>query len=168
MRLRHVLLLGSGAGAMGALLLAADIHRRVQEAQRDSVLGTVVTGADSVIHFGDAHTLGLLALAFLFIAMFLMVISEPLRKSAPETLPAAAAIPAPVPVPVSVATLVSNSVPERPAETPKPVESLAPAIAEPAAAAPAESPAALPAPETPAAVPQISETKETPAKPDAV
>ena len=110
MRLRHVILLASGAGAIGALLLAADIHRRVQEAQRDRVLGALPTNSDSVIHFGDAHMLGLLALAFLFLALFLLIFSEPLRQvskpaaqnnAAPRVEVNAVPRPAPAPAPVS-------------------------------------------------------------------
>lgn len=113
MRLRHVLLLGSGVGAAGALLLAADIHRRVQEAQRELAVNATSSGSDSVIQFGDAHTLGLLALAFIFIAMFLMIVSEPLRAAAQVDAAKPAEAPAVQPVEsgTSQAATIGSSTP---------------------------------------------------------
>ena len=93
MRLRHVILLASGAGAAGALLLAVDIHRRVQEAQRDALLNNTPISQDSVVYFGEVHMLGLLALAFLFLATVLLILAEPKPAAEPAKAPAAPAPP---------------------------------------------------------------------------
>jgi hypothetical protein len=119
MRLRHVILLASGAGAAGALLLAADIHRRVQEAQRDSLLNNTPISPDSVVYFGEVHMLGLLALAFLFLATVLLILAEPkpaaepgktpVTPAAPELAVSAQSTPASHPAPATAAP--SNDLP---------------------------------------------------------
>jgi len=75
MKLRHLILLISAIGASGALLLAADIYRRLKEAEAASVLGGPVR-EDSVLAFGMYHTMGLLSLAFIFLSLFLMLLTS--------------------------------------------------------------------------------------------
>lgn len=169
MRLRHVLLLASGVGAAGALLLAADIHRRVQEAQRDVAINTTTSGSDSVIQFGDAHTLGLLALAFIFIAMFLMVVSEPLRQKAIDAAAAAAR----KQEAIRAAEVIALAHPAPPEPETAPLAESPPVVI-PAApipevqAAPENANAATPAVPVATETKGVSETKETPTNPDAM
>ncbi|MCY3018111.1 MAG: hypothetical protein NTW87_03645 [Planctomycetota bacterium] len=90
MRLRHVLLLACAVGACGALLLAADMYRRLKEAESAALLSTVSAGSQAgrnvllsgstqgdgaVLNFLAAHALGLVSLAFLFLATFLLLIA---------------------------------------------------------------------------------------------
>ena len=79
MKLRHLILLISAIGASGALLLAADIYRRLKEAEAASVLGGPVRD-DSVLAFGMYHTMGLLSLAFIFLSLFLMLLTSVREK----------------------------------------------------------------------------------------
>jgi len=100
MKLRHVLLLACAVGASGALLLAWDMHRRLKDAEStlllkgadgaskpkvDGAKGFVVSSAlppdETTLSLLTVHSLGLLSLAFLFLAIFLLLISA-LREHA--------------------------------------------------------------------------------------
>jgi len=96
MKLRHVLFLASAVGACGALLLAADMFRRLKEAENALLLKGVAAGKEagrsallagsaandeSVLSFLTAHALGLVALAFLFTAILLLLVAA-LRERA--------------------------------------------------------------------------------------
>ena len=114
MKLRHVILLASAVGACGALLLAADMFRRLKEAENALVLRSTAAGKDaplallasqppgdeSVLTFLSVHTFGLLSLAFLFLAVFLLIVAALRdrsfaaavdRAAPPDTSPALAA-----------------------------------------------------------------------------
>lgn len=90
MKLRHVLLVASAVGACGALLLAADTYRRLKEAEsallvksmalgregaQASVGGALAAGDQPLLNFLAVHALGLLSLAFLFLALFLLLVA---------------------------------------------------------------------------------------------
>ncbi|MGD0090776.1 MAG: hypothetical protein ABSE73_12725 [Planctomycetota bacterium] len=97
MKLRHVLLLACAVGACGALLLAWDMHRRLREAERALLLKGVEGGShphgsgpkepanskpdEANLRLLTVHALGLLSLAFLFLAVFLLLITA-LRERA--------------------------------------------------------------------------------------
>jgi hypothetical protein len=167
MRLRTVLLFTSAAGAIGALLLAFDIHHRFQFAQRESIVSGVTPGTDSIQFFGEAYMLGLVSLAFLFTGIFLMIVSNsekalrPERKTKPA-VPAAAAIPvAPAPqtapatpapaavAPVAVAQASAPVPPEpAPAATEVAIAEVAPAAAAPVSDPPPSPPESQKNPET--------------------
>jgi len=74
MKLRQLILLTSALGASGALLLAADLYRRLRGAESAAALHAGPPSDDSILFFGMQHTLGLIALAFLFLALFLLLI----------------------------------------------------------------------------------------------
>ncbi|HYG77697.1 MAG TPA: hypothetical protein VEK08_22015 [Planctomycetota bacterium] len=74
MKLRHLILLTSALGACGALLLAADMFRRLREAEAAIALQSGPPRDDSVLFFGMSHTMGLIALAFLFLALFMLLL----------------------------------------------------------------------------------------------
>ncbi|HEY3319816.1 MAG TPA: hypothetical protein VGP72_04995 [Planctomycetota bacterium] len=142
MKLRHLLLLTSAIGACGALLLAADMYRRLKDAE--AAVGLPVGAAKedfSVLGFGLPHTFGLVSLAFMFLAMLLLMISAFREK-------AATASPAPVvQVPQPVGTVQTlHELAERELEL-QPSVQFEPTIipASPAAeAADASAPGALP------------------------
>ena len=75
MKLRPLILLTSVIGACGALLLAADLYRRLKEAEAAAAIANSAVRDDSVLVFGMYHTLGLLSLAFFFLATFLIFLS---------------------------------------------------------------------------------------------
>lgn len=82
MKLRHVVVITAFLGACGALLLAGDMYRRVVEAENALLRpasaakeGVSAPVADSILQFGMVHALGVLALAFLFLALFLFLIA---------------------------------------------------------------------------------------------
>jgi hypothetical protein len=100
MKLRHVLLLASAVGACSALLLAMDMFRRAKDAETapsarsvvverrteiprkgDAVAAVVQAAAPalqpdgSVLTFLTVHAMALLSLAFLFLAVFLLLIA---------------------------------------------------------------------------------------------
>ena len=97
MKLRHVLLLACAAGACGALLLAWDMHRRLKDAESALLLkgldgashphGGALRGPpglqsdEAALSLLAVHALGLLSLAFLFLAVFLLLLSA-LRERA--------------------------------------------------------------------------------------
>ncbi|MFH0937888.1 MAG: hypothetical protein V1899_01165 [Planctomycetota bacterium] len=75
MRLRHVLLITTAIGACASLMLALDFYRRLKIAERVLYLSSQVPGADSILYFGPTYAIGLLALAFLFLALLLMLLT---------------------------------------------------------------------------------------------
>jgi hypothetical protein len=98
MKLRHVLLLACALGACGALLLAWDMHRRLKDAESSPQASSQEPAAksqepgaksftlalppdSSALSMLAVHALGLLSLAFLFLAIFLLLISA-LRERA--------------------------------------------------------------------------------------
>lgn len=160
MKLRHLILLTSAIGASGALLLAADMYRRLKEAEAANVLGGAVRD-DSVLAFGMYHTMGLLSLAFIFLALFLMLMTSVRDRqfvAAIETpgvmpLPHDSLNPAPAPMqtietPVvsAVSTPVDAPAPSVPVEV-VPVD--AAPISEPASPAPPIAPVTPVAPVAP-------------------
>src|SRR5689334_19689810 len=160
MRLRHVLLLTAGAGAIGALLLALDIHHRFRIAERNSIVNSTPIAPDSVLNFGEPYLLGLAALGFLFAGIFLMVFSNPDKaqekekkdekkaaekpaEKVEEKQPAAAPVPststAPVPLPTppaSAPAAVAPTPPTAPAPAPVSTEAPAPVAEVPASTTP--------------------------------
>ena len=76
MRLRSVIILVSSIGAAAAFLLALDIHRRMDDARHEAVVSNTLPGADSVYNFGEVHLMGLLGLAFLFLAVVLLMLVD--------------------------------------------------------------------------------------------
>lgn len=74
MKMRYLLLFTTAIGACAALLLSADMYRRMQDAQSLSELNNLPLRQDSVLVFGMQHTVGLISLAFLFLALFLLLI----------------------------------------------------------------------------------------------
>jgi hypothetical protein len=100
MKLRHVLLLASAVGACGALLLTMDMFRRAKDAEAALLVrggpverrsetprkGDALAAAAqpvapalppeaSVLNFLTVHAMALLSLAFLFLAVFLLLIA---------------------------------------------------------------------------------------------
>lgn len=156
MKLRHVLLFASALGACGALLLAADMHRRLKEAENAVLLEEVLPGRSpgaampGVRSADDAmrsalltHSLGLVSLAFLFLAVFLLLISA-LRdrafaaaldkESVIPAVQAAAATSLPIVMPLAEVAkeAIDEELPALAEKTPPPagVESVAAATAE--------------------------------------
>ncbi len=141
MKLRHMILLTSAIGACGALLLAADLYRRLKEAETAAALASVPARDDSVLTFGMYHTIGLLSLAFFFLAMFLIFLSASRDK---EFVAAVDGTPAPqersahniqqmiAPAPGPIPAVVVDAVvpPMAPVEV-KPAEDSAPTIEPP-------------------------------------
>lgn len=70
MKTRYVLLFAALLGAFGALFLAADMYWRVRDAER-----SVSLSAPDFVRIGMVHVLGLLSLVFLFLALFLLIVS---------------------------------------------------------------------------------------------
>jgi hypothetical protein len=144
MRLRHVLLLASALGAIGALLLAGGMHRRLREAEsvlsasapaaKDApppvLLSRPAAAADPLLNLLTVHTIGLLSLAFLFLAIFLLLLAaqreEVLAQKRAEEARRAAAVEAAV---TPLADVAAQAAPEETSEeTPPPAqESAAPA-----------------------------------------
>lgn len=75
MRLPHVFLFATALGTCGSLLLAVDVHYRMQDASRADLISKVGPAADSFPGFGIVYFLGFVALAFLFMALFLMLLA---------------------------------------------------------------------------------------------
>jgi hypothetical protein len=79
MRLTRSMLLTSALGALGALLLAADMYRRLLGAERtvlDAAAGGSSPGVGSTLVFGMVHVLGVTGVGLLFLALCLMLIAE--------------------------------------------------------------------------------------------
>jgi hypothetical protein len=104
MRLRHVLLLMSGFGAGASLLLAANFHTQLKNAERYLLQGAPQPEAAAILAAGSAHLIGLAALAVIFLTMFLLLRSairdpgfaEQLEHAEPPPIePPPAAEPAP-------------------------------------------------------------------------
>ena len=105
MRLPQVFLFTAALGACGSLLMAVDIHFRMKDASRAGQVSNAAPAVDSILVFGNVHIIGLAALAFLFMALFLMLLSA-LRdrefisrlEGKPATEPVGAVLESPVSV----------------------------------------------------------------------
>jgi hypothetical protein len=91
MRLRACLLVATSFGAGGALLLAADLYRRLQVAENLLRLNARPVANEFPVFFGMVHVLGLVALALLFLALFLLTSSW---GRAPASMPPVTSPPA--------------------------------------------------------------------------
>lgn len=74
MRLRHLILLTTAAGGGTALFLAVDFQRRLHRAEHDFLLRQQPPGLEFFTQFGVPHAAGLWALAFVFFALFLLLL----------------------------------------------------------------------------------------------
>ena len=100
MRLRYLILLTAAAGGVTALGLALNFYWQLSLAEQNFLLHGRAVGPEFFRQFGVAHAAGLLALAFMFFALFLLLLTgsrevkTPAGKSpAPVLPPAPAATP---------------------------------------------------------------------------
>jgi len=82
MQLRYVLLIVAFSGAVSAFLLAADLYGRMQEpapvqSQADSRKAASGSAAQAPVagNAGSGHAIGLMALGFIFVTLFLLLLS---------------------------------------------------------------------------------------------
>ncbi len=76
MRLRFCLMLVAAAGAVGSLVLAADMYRRLSTAERLAMEGLSASGGNAGMVFSTAHMLGIAGLSVMFLSICLMLIAE--------------------------------------------------------------------------------------------
>jgi hypothetical protein len=86
MRLRSCILLASSTGAGGALLLAADMYRRIQVAETASLVAGRAGAGEFSTFFGMVQVLGLIALAFLFLTIFLLTAFQARSETPPPVV----------------------------------------------------------------------------------
>jgi hypothetical protein len=111
MKLRYVVLLTSAIGACGALLLAADLYRRLKEAEAAAAVTSGPLRDDSVLTFGMYHTMGLLSLAFFFMALFLLLVSALRDKQYVVAIEGTSTTSTPPPTQPAMAPIIEPAIP---------------------------------------------------------
>ncbi len=136
MRLRHVLLLVSALGAGASLVLAANFYTQLRNAERELFERNLQPGSDTILAGGSTHLIGLVAIAVMFMALFLLLLAairdakfvakiERTERPAEASAPSAMDTP-PVPAPaipeVAIAAELASPPPQTNAgpETPAP------------------------------------------------
>jgi hypothetical protein len=91
MHLRYVLVIMSGIGAAGSLLMALDFYRHLKEAERLVFVNNISPSPDSILHIGMGHVGGLIAIGFICMALLLLLLQslkDPAMAAAIENQPA--------------------------------------------------------------------------------